>query len=191
MLIESNFFHDGLAQGANFTSVRKSIVRDNIFAVYARHGVSFWQETDNPKLGSSDNHVAHNLFVANVANRQMVQFINGSDRNLVENNVFVGVGTSMLAMEVDTSAASNTYTANIYINARLAGRGTNATEFTEAALDTAWFQAFPSGPTRDRNAFAPSASAPFLNRGALLPEVTLDCTGKQRTAPTDLGPFER
>jgi hypothetical protein len=60
MLIENNYFHNGLAQGANFTSTRNSIVRNNIFAFYARHGVSCWQETDNPRLGSSNNSVHHN-----------------------------------------------------------------------------------------------------------------------------------
>jgi hypothetical protein len=191
MLVENNFFHDGLAQGANFTSVRHSIVRNNLFALYARHGVSFWQETDNPKLGSSDNQVLHNLFVANVANRQMLQFVVNSDRNVLENNVFVGVGSNMLAMEVDDTVGANQYRHNHYINARLDGRTASGEEQVSATLETAWFQAFPAGASRDPDAWRPSASAPFLDRGELLPNASHDHTGKARSAPTDLGPFER
>jgi hypothetical protein len=191
MLVEGNFFHDGLAQGANFTSVRHSIVRNNIFARYARHGVSFWQETENPKLGSSDNQLLHNLFVANVANRQMVQFVVNSDRNVVENNLFVGVGSNMLAMEVDDTVGANQYRHNHYIQARLEGREPNAQEQVSATLNKAWFQAFPEAASRDVSSWAPSASAPFLGKGERLPNVTRDRAGKLRTASTDLGPFER
>jgi len=35
------------------------VIRNNIFGFYPRHGVSFWQETDNPKLGSSDNKILY------------------------------------------------------------------------------------------------------------------------------------
>ena len=123
MLVEANFFHHGLAQGANFTSVRHSVVRNNIFALYARHGVSFWQETDNPKLGSSDNLVAHNLFVTSQNGRQAVQFVVDSTRNQFENNVLLGVtisGTtvtanpSALLMEVDPTVSANIYRHNFY-----------------------------------------------------------------------------
>ncbi len=191
MLVEGNFFHDGLAQGANFTSARHSIVRNNIFAKYAKHGVSFWQETTNPKLGASDNQVLHNLFVATVANRQMLQFVVDSDRNEVDNNVFVGVGAGMLAMEVDTSVSANAYHHNQYINAALNGRSPGADEQVSATLDMSWFTAFPSAASRDPNAWSPAASAPFLDQGALLPNATLDRASKPRAAPTDLGPFER
>ena len=191
MLIEGNFFHDGLAQGANFTSVRHSIVRDNLFAKYARHGVSFWQETANPNLGSSDNQILHNLFVATVANRQMIQFVENSDRNRVENNVFVGVGSNMLAMEIDGTVGANEYVHNAYINASLSGRTAAAGELELASLDQSWFAAFPAGAGNDPAAWQPSASAPFLNQGALVPNALLDRDGKARTAPTDLGPFER
>ncbi|MBS1149503.1 MAG: hypothetical protein H6Q89_1201, partial [Myxococcaceae bacterium] len=54
-----------------------------------------------------------------------------------------------------------------------------------------WFKAFPTAVTNDPTAFEPTATAPFLNLGALLPAVTLDRAGVSRTAPTDLGPFER
>ncbi len=190
MLVEGNYFHDGLAQGANFTSARNGVVRDNIFAVYAKHGVSFWQETSNPRLGASGNYVAHNLFVATVANRQMLQFVEHSDRNVVENNVFVGAGTGCLAMEVDDTVGANVYTRNAYYSATLSGRTPNATEL-QGTLDKAWFRAFPTAATNDPTVFQPTASAPFLDQGALLPAVTLDREGTARKAPTDLGPFER
>ncbi len=88
-LVDGNHFHHGLASGANFTSVRRSTIRNNIFGVQVRHNVSFWQETDNPKLGSSDNKILHNLFIT--TGRQAVQFINYSTRNEFANNVILGV----------------------------------------------------------------------------------------------------
>lgn len=190
MLVESNYFHHGLGQGANFTSARNSVVRNNLFAFYAKHGVSFWQETDNPNLGSWGNFIAHNLFVANVANRQMLQFINHSDRNVVENNVLVGDGSGCLAMEVDGTVGSNVYTRNAYYSATLSGRTPNATELA-GTLDKAWFRAWPAAMTNDPTVFKPSASAPFLDKGALLPAVALDREGTLRAAPADLGPYER
>lgn len=44
-LVDSNYFHHGANNGsvANFTSVRRSVVRNNIFGFYPRHGVTFWQ----------------------------------------------------------------------------------------------------------------------------------------------------
>jgi hypothetical protein len=199
MLIEDNFFHHGRGPGANFTSMRNSVVRNNIFAIYARHGVSFWQETDNPKLGSSDNLVLHNLFVA--TNRdQMIQFIVNSTRNDVRNNLFVGVtiagaavtaNASAVAMEVDGTVAANSYVGNHYISADLTGRTIAAMETARADFDPTWFARFPTALNHDAGDFAPTATAPFLNRGALLPEAPRDRAGVTRTAPTDIGPFER
>ena len=191
MLVEGNFFHDGLAQGPNFTSVRHSIVRNNVFAKYARHGASFWQETTNPKLGSSDNQILHNLFVATVANRQMIQFVENSTRNRVENNVFVGVGGTRLAMEVDGTVTENQYVKNAYIAASLSGRTAAAGELTIPSFDQGIFAAFPAGASNDPAGWKPSATAPFLAQGALSPNVTFDRDGAARTAPTDLGPYER
>lgn len=191
MLVEGNFFHDGKAQGANFTSVRRSIVRNNVFARYERHGVSFWQETSNPNLGSSDNQILHNLFVANVANRQMIQFIVNSTRNRVENNVFVGVGGTRLAMEVDSTVSANEYVKNAYISATLSGRTAAAGELTLASLDASWFTALPTSASNDIAGYRPGGTAPFLNQGALVPNATHDRDGAVRTSPTDLGPFER
>ena len=72
-LVDANYFHHSEV-GPNFTSVRRSIIRNNIFGPQTRHNVSFWQETNNPKLGSSDNKIVHNLFIT--TERHGVQFSN-------------------------------------------------------------------------------------------------------------------
>lgn len=190
MLVEGNFFHHGDAQGANFTSVRKSMVRNNIFAFYARHGVSFWQETANPKLGSSDNWVMHNLFVTDQPNRQAVQFIVDSTRNVFKNNVLVGTVANALLMEVDASVSANVYANNFYTGGRIEGRMVSASETVSATFNPNWFASFPSMLGRDPTAYLPVGSAPFKNAGPLLPDVLLDRAGHERTAPVDLGPHE-
>ena len=88
-LVDGNYFHHDLLNGPNFTSVRRSVVRNNIFGPQGRHNVSFWQETDNPKLGSSDNKILHNLFITTA--KHAVQFGAKSTRNEFANNVLLGV----------------------------------------------------------------------------------------------------
>ncbi len=88
-LVDSNFFHHSNGPGANFTSVRRSIVRNNIFGPDGdRHNTSFWQETDNPELGSADNKILNNLFIT--TQRHAVQFKADSTRNEFANNVIIG-----------------------------------------------------------------------------------------------------
>lgn len=176
MLIEGNFFHHGNAQGANFTSVRRSRVVNNIFAFYARHGVSFWQETPNPNLGSRENFVHHNLFIT-TNNRQALQFIEYSTANDVKNNVLIGLEDGVTLMELDGTVGENVYENNF--------------EAVGAAFDPAWFTNFPMGLTRDAHDLAPSATAPFLDSGMLLDDARFDLDRSPRTAPTDSGPFER
>ena len=43
----------------------------------------------------------------------------------------------------------------------------------------------------DPSAFAPTATAPWLNLGTLLSDVPTDRNGAVRHEPVDLGPFER
>lgn len=201
MLVEGNFFHHGLAQGANFTSVRRSVVRNNIFALYARHGVSFWQETDNPKLGSSDNLVAHNLFVTSqTGDRPSVQFQVNSTRNQFENNVLLAVAISggtvaanpgATLMNVDDTVGANVYRHNFYGPGQVNGRSPTAEETVASTFASSWFSAFPATLANDAGGFRPTATAPFLGLGALLPQVARDRDGEPRTAPVDLGPFER
>jgi len=67
----------------------------------------------------------------------------------------------------------------------------NATDIRSTSFDPTCFAAFPTSVGRDPTAFASGATAPWLKKGNLLPEVPVDRTGKARTAPVDLGPFER
>jgi len=115
-LIDGNYFHHSLGPGPNFTSVRRSIIRNNIFGPQARHNVSFWQETDNAKLGSSENKILHNLFIT--TGRHGVQFANHSNRKEFVNNVMLGLqidgakvtaNPKALLMEVDETVGDNVY----------------------------------------------------------------------------------
>jgi hypothetical protein len=199
-LIDSNFFHHGTGNGvgANFTSLRRSVIRNNIFGFQPRHGVSFWQETDNPRLGSSENRIVHNLFVT-TNNRQAVQFINHSNRNEFANNVVLGVrinGGQVTAnpaatlMEVDGTVSSNTYRGNLYVSGRFEGRTPNAQETVRADFLPGWFRNFPAALTRDPGDFTPMAGAPFLGIGALSPFAPTDRNGAPRTGKVDPGPVE-
>jgi hypothetical protein len=66
-----------------------------------------------------------------------------------------------------------------------------ATEYRLATFDPSWFVAFPTALGHDPSAFAPSATAPWLDRGSLVVESPTDRKGSIRHAPVDLGPFER
>jgi hypothetical protein len=207
MLIDSNFFHHSQAQGPNFTSVRNSTIKNNIFALPARHGASFWQETDNPKLGSSNNFVAHNLFIVQASNRQAIGITNSSTGNQFKNNVVVAVSISgttvsanangqLLATDASTVQA-NTFEHNAWISGFFGSDDSapaytpNSTELRQTAFQSAWFSGFPLSVGHDPAAFAPSATAPWLDLGNLLPEVPIDRAGTVRKAPVDLGPYER
>jgi hypothetical protein len=207
MLIDSNFFHHSLAQGPNFTSVRNSTIKNNIFALPARHGASFWQESTNPKLGSSNNLVAHNLFITQVANRQAIGVTNSSTGNQFKNNVIVAVSISgstvtanasgqLLATDT-TTVTANMFDHNAWVSGFFGSDDTappyrpTATERIIPNLDPTWFAAFPTSVGHDPAAFAPTATTPWLDFGNLLPEVPTDRAGVPRHAPVDLGPFER
>ena len=90
-LVDSNYFHHGAATARARTSpaCAGASSATTSSASMPRHGVSFWQETDNPKLGSSDNKIVHNLFIT--TGRHGVQFENHSTRNEFANNVILGV----------------------------------------------------------------------------------------------------
>ena len=197
-LVERNYFHDGLGPGANFTSVRNSLVRNNVFAVYARHGVSFWQETDNPALGSRDNRVLHNLFVTNNGNHAL-QFINASTGNTVAQNVLLGISLDggpagnddALLLEVDDTVGDNTWTRNAYISGRLDGRDPTDGELRETNLDAAWFSGFPIDLQHTVEGFIPVEAAPWSAAGEVLADSPADMLGEARTNPTALGPLSR
>jgi hypothetical protein len=196
-LIDGNYFHHGLASGANFTSVRRSVIRNNIFGTQVRHNVSFWQETDNPKLGSSENKILHNLFIT--TGRHAVKFENHSTRNEFANNVLLGVqinGTTVsanpnaLLMEVDGTVGENIYRGNLYVSGKLEGRTPGSDEFVVQNFSPAWFAKFPAALNRDPADLRPMPGAPMIGRGAPSPAALADRAGVPRSGQVDLGPIE-
>ena len=149
----------------------------------------------------------HNLFVTKTTNRQAVQFINNSTGNQFKNNVVVAVsikGTTVAAnsgaplLDTDaTTVQANTFEHNAWISGSFASEDSapayapGATELRLSSFESAWFAAFPTDVARDPAAFAPGATAPWLNQGELLPEVPTDRAGAARHTPVDLGPYER
>ena len=207
MLIEGNFFHHSKAQGPNLTSVRNSVIRNNIFALPQRHGVSFWQETNNPRLGASNNFVAHNLFVTAVNDQRVLSILNNSTNNQIRNNVLIAVRLDGLAVSANakgkllatdhTTLNANTFSHNSWVSGYFATQDTtpsyapNATEPRLNTFDPSWFTAFPTTLGHDPAVFFPTSTAPWLDLGNLLPEVPTDRSGTARHAPVDLGPYER
>jgi hypothetical protein len=196
-LVDSNYFHDGMGPGTNFTSVRRSVIRNNIFGAQARHNVSFWQETDNPKLGSSENKILHNVFIS--TGRHGVKFENNSTRNEFANNVILGLrmaggqaaaNPAAILMEVDNSVADNVYRSNLYVSGRIEGRTPNGSETAVAQFSPSWFTRFPAAPSRDPNDFQPTAGAPFVGKGTLSPGAPSDRNGVARSSKVDLGPIQ-
>ena len=198
MLVEGNYFHHGNFNGANFTSVRRSVIRNNVFGFYpTKHGVSFWQETDNPKLGSSDNKILHNLFVT--TGRHGVKFEAHSTRNEFANNVILGVkieggaataNPAALLMEVDDTVGDNVYRSNLYVSGKMEGRNPGKGELAREDFSAGWFAKFPTALNHDPNDFAPTPDAPFLGAGALEKDAATDRNGAPRSGKVDLGPIE-
>ena len=183
--------------GANFTSVRRSLVRNNIFGFAAAHNVSFWQETNNPKLGSRENTILHNLFIT--TDRHGVQFANNSTRNEFVNNVLLGVqingnevkaNPSATLMEVDNTVGENVYRSNLYVSGFVDGRKPNGNEFVRKGFSPGWNKKFPVAVNHNPNDFKPTASAPFLGKGKLQPQARRDLNGTLRSGKVDLGPIE-
>jgi hypothetical protein len=196
-LIDGNYFHHGLGPGANFTSVRRSIIRNNIFGPQARHNVTFWQETNNPRLGSSDNKIVHNLFIT--TGRHAVKFENHSTRNEFVNNVILGLqvtggkvtaNPAALLMDVDRTVGANVYHSNLYVAGRIEGRVPNASETVRPDFFAGWFARFPLGLNRNPNDFMPTSQAPFRGIGAHSPHAPSDRNGVPRAGRVDLGPIE-
>jgi hypothetical protein len=159
--------------------------------------VSFWQETDEPQLGSRENVIVHNLFVT--TGRHAVQFINHATRNVFANNILLGLrasgnawtaNPSAVLMEVDNSVGANDYRSNLYVSGRLNGRAAGAGEVARPDFSPAWYVALPTGLDRNPDAFRPAAGAPFLNAGAFSPYAPADRNGVARPERVDLGPLE-
>ncbi len=168
ILVEGNYFHDDNVT-ANFTSVRKSVIRNNIFGPAMRHGVSFWQETGNPELGSTQNLIDGNLFLSGVTGRHAVQFINHSDRNTFTNNIVLCLNQSGtagssggIAMEMDSSTAASqaSFSGNYYVSCGFDGYTPNAQE-TQLEYASGWFVDAPWGDTGEPEDYNLTAAAPF------------------------------
>lgn len=194
-LVEANYLHDDNI-GPNFTSLRNSIVRNNVSVFHELHDASFWQETRNPNLGSHDNLVFHNLF-GGTSTRHALQFIEGSTRNRVMNNIIIGTDTQgttskaeVVLLETDASAADNVYEANLYIGGHLEGRSPGPTERAVATFDRGWFVDFAPRRTGRPGDFMTRSGSPAHRRAARRAEAPFDARGLERGDPTDLGPFQ-
>ncbi len=195
-LVDGNYFHSSDV-GPNFTSVRRSVVRNNVFGPQVRHNVSFWQETDNPKLGSSGNKIINNLFLTTGAHG--VQFNNNSTDNEFANNVLLGINMagdgatanpSAVLMEVDDTVGTNVYRSNFYVSGKIEGRTPADQETAREDFSASWFAKFPTALSHDANDFTPTAEAPFLDMGEASPDAPADRNGKKRGEKVDLGPIE-
>ncbi len=196
MLVENNYFHHSDV-GSNFTSVRKSVIRNNIFGPQTRHNVSFWQETENPKLAASDNVIVHNLFFA--SRRHGVSFTNSAARNLFVNNVILGVklqdnnwlaDPEALIMDVDETSGDNSFASNFYAAGQLVGRAPNETERTLPDVSADWFTSMSTTIDAAANGFNPTAVSPYVNIGSVNNDALVDRMGTARAGAVDLGPFE-
>ncbi len=199
MLVENNYFHHGKAQGPNFTSVRHSLFRNNIVGVYEAHGTSFWQETDNPKLGSSDNRIYHNLFVGKTTSRHVLQFVQHSDRNDVQNNVLVAyestkgsvrVNPKVVLMEVDATVRNNKYAHNLYVGTLFEGYAPNANETWLKDVSLTWLSLFVTDPKARPSVLRASAKSPFEGAGSWLSAAAQDFYGRPRKRSPSPGPFD-
>ena len=195
-LIDGNYFHHSNV-GPNFTSVRRSVVRNNIFGPQERHNVSFWQETDNPKLGSSENKILHNLFIT--TDRHGVKFENSSTNNEFVNNIVLGIQVNdgevrgnpgALLMEVDEASRNNAYRGNLYVSGKFEGYEPNNDEASEQEFLPGWFAKFPTAAKDKVSGFKPTAEAPFLGKGTRSPDAPNDRNGTERGDEVDLGPIE-
>lgn len=178
MLLEGNYFHDDNA-GVNFTSARKSLVRGNIFGPYTRHNTSFWQETDNPNLGSHSNVLERNLFIGN-NNRHLIQFINSSNNNSLRENIFLGLSESgtganpstvLVEMDLSTHSSQGIIEGNYFIGGQFEGYVPNNDGIHSANFSSDWFEDAPFGDLGEPEDCTPTSSAPFIGFGGWKPMV--------------------
>ncbi len=197
VLVENNYLHNSDV-GPNFTSMRHSIILNNIIGFYARHNTSFWQETDNPKLGSSDNIIEHNLFIGN-NNRHVLQLINNSGNNTVRNNVLLGLSlstnsatsnSSTLLIEQDASTqTNNSFAGNYLVGGYFENYTRTDTNQQNNNFNLNWFENFPTNGRGNITSFKPTSNAPFLDSGQLQSSSSVDIAGNLRFNPVDLGPW--
>jgi hypothetical protein len=102
----------------------------------------------------------------------------------------VTANSSATLMEVDGTAGENVYRSNLYVSGKIEGRTPNRDETVLADFSPAWFARFPAALSHDPNDFRPTAQAPLLGKGSLLPAAPADRNGAVRTGKVDLGPIE-
>ncbi|SFV68152.1 hypothetical protein MNB_SV-14-571 [hydrothermal vent metagenome] len=164
---------------------------------YNRHNTSFWQETNNPKLGSSNNTIEHNLFIGNNS-RHLLQLINHSGNNKIRNNILLGLSSdnhsansSTLLIEQDSSTQnSNSFESNYLVGGYFEHYTPSGSNKQNSNFNTNWFENFPNDKMGDINSFKPTTNAPFLNLGHLQNTTTKDIAGNSRFNPVDLGVWE-
>ncbi len=177
MLITENFLHHGDGNGPNFTSMRNSEVSNNIFGPYERHNTSFWQETNNPNLGSSDNIISENLFIGHKGH--LLQIIENADSNTVTGNILLALNStataaalSIVSIEVDATS-DGTFSENMYIGGFTDGHTILATEDERSDYDPDWFGNIGFGRINHPEDWTPNGTAPFGQfRGWLPPVLT-------------------
>ncbi|WP_456373644.1 hypothetical protein [Thiolapillus sp.] len=198
ILVENNYFHNSNI-GPNFTSVRNAVVRNNIIGPYTRHGTSFWQETDVPELGSSNNRIEHNLFLGNNS-RHVLQTIAWSDRNQIRNNVLLGTRLSAgsistnpdtVLVEVDQDTVTgNMFSGNVYIGGHFDGFSPSPEEKRLRSFSSSWFNHFPPDGMGQASDYRPDKTAPFFDSTRLLSTTPMDREGRPRRNPVSAGPWE-
>ena len=198
ILVENNYLHDSEV-GPNFTSVRNSVIRNNIFGFYSNHNTSFWQETDNPNLGSSNNTIEHNLFIGENS-RHALQLINNSSNNTIRNNLLLGVtrngssvtanSNTVLIEQDDSTENTNIFAGNYLVGGRTESFTPSASDELNNSFNVNWFASFPIGRTVDVSEFKPTANAPFIGHSGLLGTTTADIAGTTRFDPADPGPWK-
>jgi parallel beta-helix repeat protein len=104
VIVEDNYVHDNGQKGMDFSSVRNSVIRNNIFVMNGRSGrgaaaIHFTDEVyDNCNLPSHDNVVVNNtIWEDEIAG---IRFTDGADGNYVFNNVIICPNDQEIADEV-------------------------------------------------------------------------------------------
>ena len=198
-LVDSNYFHHGAGNGSGRTSpaCAGASIRNNIFGFYPRHGVSFWQETDNPKLGSSDNKIVHNLFITTGRHGRAVQQQLHPQR--VRQQRDPGRAGERRQRDGEPVGAADGGRRHgrrerVPLEPLRLGqdRGAHAERRGDGGggLLPAWFAKFPAALNHDPNDFRPTAGRPFSGRARSSPVAPTDRNGTARTGQVDLGPIE-
>ena len=196
VLVERNYLHHS-SVGPNFTSVRNSIVVNNLIGYASRHLTSFWQETQVQQLASSNNLIAHNLFVA-TNNREVFQITRLASDNRVVNNLFLSLddaasatdGEAILVVR-DGTGTGNEFAGNVYLGGRFESFTPPAEDSELDTFAAGWFDDFPSAVGDALAGARPAPSAPFAGGGVdIHDEVPWDSAGQPRPSSPTPGPFE-